>query len=113
MALSRPLYNFLGFYFEQLFNHPIRTKSVTSSVIATAGAITSQKISGQPFNPRAVFAYTAFGALIAGPFSHFYYEFISRIVPDVKYRRLLEFLIERFTFAPIFCALSLYFLTLF
>ncbi|CRL02884.1 CLUMA_CG015781, isoform A [Clunio marinus] len=113
MSLSKPVYNFLGFYFEQLFNNPIRTKSITSSVIATAGAITSQKLSGQPFNPNAVFAYTAFGAFVAGPFAHYFYEFISRIVPDVPFRRILEFLLERFTYAPIFCALSLYFLTIF
>ena len=29
MALSRPIYNLLGLYFEQLFNHPLRTKSIT------------------------------------------------------------------------------------
>lgn len=79
----------------------------------TAGAITSQKISGQPINPNSVFAYGAFGALIAGPFAHSFYELISKIVPDVRYRRLLEFLLERLTFAPILCSLSLYFLTIF
>lgn len=133
MALSKPIYSFLGFYFEQLFNNPIRTKSITrwetgggqsfwcnlqcfsfhSSVIASAGALTSQTLSGQPINPNTVFAYGAFGACIAGPFAHYFYEFIGRIVPDVRFRRILEFLLERFTFAPIFCALSLYFLTIF
>lgn len=84
-----------------------------SSVIATAGAITSQKLAGQDFNPKTVFAYTAFGALVAGPFAHYFYEFIGKIVPDVRFRRILEFLLERFTFAPIFCALSLFFLGIF
>lgn len=79
----------------------------------TAASVTSQKISGQPINPNSVFAYAAFGGLIAGPFSHSFYEFVSRIVPDVRYKRILEFLLERFTFAPILCALSLYFLTIF
>jgi peroxisomal membrane protein 2 len=82
-------------------------------VIATAGAITSQKLTGQPLNPNSIFAYTAFGALVAGPFAHFFYELIGRIVPDVRFRRILEFLLERLTFAPIFCGLSLYFLTIF
>lgn len=84
-----------------------------SSVIATAGAITSQQLAGQPFNPSAVFAYTAFGAVIAGPFAHFFYEFIGKIVPDVRFKRILEFLLERFAFAPIFVGLTLYFLTIF
>lgn len=34
-------------------------------------------------------------------------------MPDVRFKRLLEFLMERLTFAPIFCGLSLYFLTIF
>lgn len=83
-----------------------------SSVIATAGALTSQKINGH-FNPRSVLAYTMFGAVVAGPFAHFFYMLINSIVPDVRGRRILEFLMERFTFAPCFCALSLFFLTIF
>lgn len=50
---------------------------------------------------------------MAGPFAHYFYELIGKIVPDVRFRRILEFLLERFTFAPIFVALSLYFLTIF
>lgn len=30
MSLSRPIYSLLGVYFEQLFNHPVRTKSLTA-----------------------------------------------------------------------------------
>lgn len=82
-------------------------------MIATAGALTAQTITGQPFNPNSIFAYTAFGAFVAGPSAHFFYQFINRIVPDVKFRRFLEFLLERFMFAPVFVALSLYFLTIF
>lgn len=82
-------------------------------MIATAGAITSQKLCGQPLNPNSIFAYGAFGAFVGAPFAHYFYEFISKIVPDVRFKRLIEFLIERFTFAPIFCGLSLYFLTIF
>lgn len=127
----------MGFYFEQLFNHPLRTKSITrqeifnsmlkvhcdkilnfylySSIIATAGAVTSQKLAGQEFNPRPVFAYSTFGLLIAGPFAHYCFEIINSIVPESlgKWKKLLEFLIERFTFAPVFCALSLFFLNIF
>lgn len=83
-----------------------------SSVIATAGALTSQKMNGH-YNPRSVLAYTMFGAAVAGPFAHFFYQLINSVVPDVRGRRVLEFLMERFTFAPCFCALSLFFLTIF
>jgi hypothetical protein len=33
MSLSKPIYNFLGFYFQQLHTNPIRTKSITRLVI--------------------------------------------------------------------------------
>lgn len=82
-------------------------------MIASAGAVTSQTLSDQPFNPNSVFAYAAFGGLVGAPFAHYFYDFITKIVPDVRFKRILEFLLERFMFAPIFCGLSLYFLTIF
>lgn len=53
-------------------------------MIATAGAITSQKLSGQDINVNSVFAYTAFGAFVGAPFAHYYYDFLAKIVPDVR-----------------------------
>lgn len=84
-----------------------------SSVIATAGAVTSQTLSGQPINPNTVFAYGAFAAFVGAPFAHYFYNFISTIVPDVRFKRILEFMLERLISAPIFCGLSLYFVTIF
>lgn len=113
MALSRPVYNFLGFYFEQLFNHPVRTKSITSSIVATSGTIASQVLSGQNVNPRTVFAYSLFGLIFGGSVPHYFYSFFDSVVPDVQYKRLIEFLMERTLFAPVFVGLSLYFLSIF
>ncbi|KAG5677624.1 hypothetical protein PVAND_007366 [Polypedilum vanderplanki] len=113
MALSRPIYNFLGFYFEQLFNHPVRTKSITSCTVATAGALASQSLSGQKINPRAVFAYSIFGLLFGGSVPHYFFNFFESVVPDVPYKKLIEFLLERSVFAPVFTAMSLYFLSIF
>jgi hypothetical protein len=62
MVLSKPIYNALGFYFEQLFNNPIRTKSVTCCVIATAGNYASQCIAGNKvLNHQSLLAYGIFG----------------------------------------------------
>lgn len=38
---------------------------------------------------------------------------IEKVVPDMEYKRFAEFILERLTYAPIFTALSLYFLTIF
>lgn len=69
MSLSKPIYSFLGFYFEQLWSNPIRTKMITSSIIASGGAFTSQQIAGSNINFNTIFAYGAFGGLISGPVS--------------------------------------------
>jgi hypothetical protein len=62
MVLSKPIYTALGFYFEQLFNNPIRTKSVTCCVIATAGNYASQCIAGNKvLNHQSLLAYGIFG----------------------------------------------------
>ncbi|CAO1349823.1 unnamed protein product [Diamesa serratosioi] len=113
MSLSKPFYSFLGFYFEQLFNNPIRTKSITSCVIATAGSLASQKLTGQELKKETIFAYSCFGLCFGGTVPHYFYKCIENILPDVKIRRILEFFCERFMFAPLFCALSLYFLSIF
>jgi peroxisomal membrane protein 2 len=75
--------------------------------------LTSQKLSGQELNLRSILAYAGYGLCIGGPFAHFFYTFINNITPDGRSKKLWEFLLERFGFAPIFCVLSLYFLTLF
>jgi len=35
MSLSKPVYNFLGFYFQQLHTNPVVTKSITRLVSKT------------------------------------------------------------------------------
>ncbi|XP_055689045.1 peroxisomal membrane protein 2 [Lutzomyia longipalpis] len=115
MSLSKPIFNLIGTYFEQLFNHPIRTKSLTSCVIATTGNIVSQKISGSnSINPHSVFAYGLFGLIFGGTIPHYFYAFIERIFSDeVKFRKFYQFLLERLTFTPVFQLCSLYFLSRF
>uniref|UniRef100_A0A182YPM1 Uncharacterized protein n=1 Tax=Anopheles stephensi TaxID=30069 RepID=A0A182YPM1_ANOST len=47
MSLSRPLYNLLGSYLEQLFEHPLRTKALTSCVIASSANLVSTVQAGK------------------------------------------------------------------
>ncbi|XP_055601606.1 PXMP2/4 family protein 3 [Uranotaenia lowii] len=114
MVLSKPLYNLLGAYFEQLFNHPVRTKSLTSCVIATSANYCSQKIAGsKKTNTDTLVAYGLFGLIFTGPLSHFFYQWLDRMTADSRFKPLLMLLGERTLFAPAITALSLYFITLF
>ncbi|EDS31710.1 peroxisomal membrane protein [Culex quinquefasciatus] len=101
MSLSRPLYNMIGAYFEQLFNHPVRTKSITSCVIAASANVCSQKIAGvKRLNSDTVVAYGPVWTDLHG-------------APDRRFRGILMLVGERALFAPIITALSLYFITRF
>lgn len=115
MALSRPIYNLLGLYFEQLFNHPLRTKSITSSVLATSANYASQRIGGaKSINKNTLAAYGMFGLIFGGSFPHYFYKYVEQFLQNAgKAKQMYLFLIERLVFAPVYQALSLYFLSRF
>lgn len=114
MSLSKPIYTLLGAYFEQLFNHPVRTKSITSCVIATSANYCSQKIGGvKKVNTDTLVAYGLFGLIFTGPVSHFFYQWLDRITQDRRFKQMLMLLGERALFVPAISALSLYFITRF
>lgn len=114
MSLSRPIYNLLGSYFEQLFNHPVRTKSITSCVVAASANYCSQKIAGtKRVNTDTLVAYGLFGLIFTGPLSHFFYQWLDRLTQDNRFKVILMLLGERALFAPAITALSLYFITRF
>ncbi|XP_053663050.1 PXMP2/4 family protein 3 [Anopheles marshallii] len=114
MSLSRPIYNLLGSYLEQLFEHPLRTKALTSCVIASSANLVSQKLGGvKQVNKDSVLAYGLFGLIFTGPLSHFFYSWLDRITNDTRFKKLLMLLGERALFAPVITALSLYFISRF
>ncbi|XP_030380259.1 PXMP2/4 family protein 3-like [Scaptodrosophila lebanonensis] len=114
MSLSKPLYTLFGAYLEQLFNHPVRTKSITACVLATSANVTSQRIAGaKQLNQQSVFAYALFGLIFGGSVPHYFYQTVERLFDNVRFKRFLSFLSERLIYAPFYQALSLYFLSLF
>lgn len=85
-----------------------------SCTIATFGALTSQTLSAEKINYNAVFAYSAFGLLFGGSVPHYFYQLIGKLTENFgRFKNVGEFLLERALFAPVFCALSLYFLSIF
>ncbi|EDW80153.1 uncharacterized protein Dwil_GK24419 [Drosophila willistoni] len=115
MSISKPLYSLFGTYLEQLFNHPVRTKSITASVLATTANVTSQRLAGaKKLNQHSVFAYGLYGFIFGGSVPHYFYQTVERLFDDdVRFRRFFLFLSERLVYAPIYQVLSLYFLSLF
>ncbi|EFA09673.1 peroxisomal membrane protein 2 [Tribolium castaneum] len=110
MVLSKPLFNALGFYFEQLFNHPIRTKAITCCVIATAGNYASQCISGNKvLNQHSLLAYGIFGLLFGGTIPHYFYAWLERVVPEeAAFPIAKKLFLERLIYSPLYQAFTLY-----
>lgn len=50
-VISKPIFHFVGWYFEQLFNHPLRTKAVTRFVVRQI-RVTPSMITLSPFQLR-------------------------------------------------------------
>lgn len=115
MSLSKPLFNALSFYLEQLFMHPLRTKSITSSVLASGANVLSQKLMGsKEINQRSLYAYALFGLLFGGSMPHYFYKIMERTLTGrSKLNQFLFFACERLIYTPAFQMLSLFFLSIF
>ncbi|XP_053987980.1 peroxisomal membrane protein 2 [Hylaeus volcanicus] len=113
MALSKPsnlVLQLIGAYFEHLHVSPVKTKAITSCIIATLGNFLSQKISGaKHVNSDSLLAFALFGLFFGGPVPHYFYTFIHPFVKS-PYKLLL---IERCLYTPCFVALALYMLSVF
>ncbi|XP_028141393.1 peroxisomal membrane protein 2 isoform X2 [Diabrotica virgifera virgifera] len=110
MVLSKPLVNFLSFYFGQLFEHPLRTKAITCSIIATAGNYTSQKLSGEKvINHHSLLAYGLYGLIFGGTIPHYFYSFLEgAISEDASFAVVRKLLLERLIYLPLYQAFTLY-----
>ncbi|KAI3805019.1 hypothetical protein L1987_27005 [Smallanthus sonchifolius] len=77
---SGPIWWYLG----MIKARPILTKSVTSALIYTAADLTSQTItrsSSEPYDLIRTCRMAGFGMVILGPSLHFWFNFVSRVLP--------------------------------
>ncbi|XP_043713155.1 PXMP2/4 family protein 4-like isoform X2 [Telopea speciosissima] len=70
----------LSWYLGKLQYRPVLTKSITSALIYTGADLTSQAAS-EPFDPIRTLRMAAYGMLIVGPSLHFWFNFVSKILP--------------------------------
>ncbi|KAI9031673.1 hypothetical protein CLU79DRAFT_729587 [Phycomyces nitens] len=71
--------SFLVMYLAQLAANPLRTKAITSSVLAGCQEAAAQKLSGQKQIDKRVLHMAAYGLLISGPLNHFLYEIMNKL----------------------------------
>ncbi|KAL0124950.1 hypothetical protein PUN28_006665 [Cardiocondyla obscurior] len=113
MSLSKPaniVYSLIGAYLERLYNSPLKTKAITSCIIAALGNVAAQKLAGaRKLNEDSVLAFALFGLLFGGPVPHYFYTYVRLFVKNP----LGILLIERLLYTPCFQALALYCLTVF
>ncbi|KAL3538817.1 hypothetical protein ACH5RR_002183 [Cinchona calisaya] len=74
----------VSWYLGMLKSRPIITKSVTCALIYTAADLSSQTIVLQPSEPYDLvrtLRMAGYGMLILGPSLHFWFNFVSRVLP--------------------------------
>ncbi|KAJ7013396.1 PXMP2/4 family protein 4-like [Populus alba x Populus x berolinensis] len=75
---------FIGWYLGMVKSRPILTKSATSSLIYIAADLSSQTISlpsSEPYDLVRTLRMAGYGLLIVGPSLHFWFKFVSKLLP--------------------------------
>lgn len=113
MSLSKPqrvMYQLLGSYILRLYTSPVKTKAITSCIIAILGNVLHQKISGRGrIDKDMLLAFGLFGLIFGGPAPHYFYAFVQPYVRNP----VMLLAIERLVYTPCFHALALYVLSRF
>lgn len=102
----------LGAYMGQLHENPIKTKSISSCVIALLGNLASQYMSGaRVINQDSLIAFGLFGLIFGGTCPHFFYMLMDKVLTEETSNLYLkQLLMERLLYTPLFQALVLYML---
>ncbi|KNA24138.1 hypothetical protein SOVF_018690 [Spinacia oleracea] len=91
-------------YLLQLQIHPLRTKAITSGVLAGCSDFAAQKISGvKRLQFRRLFLITIYGFFYIGPFGHFFHKVMDKIFRGKKGNTIVgkKVLLEQLTASPL------------
>ncbi|XP_024084958.1 peroxisomal membrane protein 2 [Cimex lectularius] len=118
MSLSKLPVELSMKYLIVLYSDPIRTKSISSCVIASLGNVVSQCIAGafcsKNFDFNNLRAHALFGLIFGGTVPHYFFKLLDDLVAQrSKYGVMMKLLIERLIYAPFYHILSLYMLAIF
>ncbi|KAG0447761.1 hypothetical protein HPP92_028154 [Vanilla planifolia] len=90
-------------YLEQLRRHPLRTKAITSGVLAGCSDAIAQKISGiKKLQIRRLLLIMLYGFAYAGPFGHFLHKLMDYLFRGKKGNSTIvkKVLLEQLTTSP-------------
>ncbi|XP_052191377.1 uncharacterized protein LOC127800668 [Diospyros lotus] len=76
---------FVGWYLAMVKSRPILTKSATCALIYTAADFSSQTItqpSSEPYDYVRTLRMAGYGLIILGPSLHFWFNFMSKVLPN-------------------------------
>jgi len=102
----------LGWYQQQLKLRPIRTKAITSCIIALIGEVICQHLKKTDKNTpeqvkaarKRLFGFALFGLLVNGPAFHWWYQTLEKLAANRGIFTRLAF--DRLLFSPPFLALT-------
>ncbi|KAM7474734.1 hypothetical protein LguiB_021977 [Lonicera macranthoides] len=83
-ATSNSKIAFVGWYLGMIKSRPILTKSITSALIYTAADLSSQTLSRQAsesYDLVRTLRMAGYGMIILGPSLHFWFNFVSKVLP--------------------------------
>ncbi|XP_058205298.1 protein sym-1 [Rhododendron vialii] len=103
-------WSLLSWYLSLLDKHPVLTKAVTGALLTLIGDLICQIMIDQvpSLDLKRTFLFTLLGLVLVGPTLHFWYLYLSRLVPlsgaSGAFSRLV---LDQFLFAPIFIGVFL------
>ncbi|KAK9097199.1 hypothetical protein Sjap_022696 [Stephania japonica] len=98
----------VGWYLGMIKSHPVLTKSITCGSIYMAADVSSQGFtlgSSEPFDLLRTIRMGGYGMLVAGPSLHFWFNFISRVLPKRDtITTLKKIFVGQVTYGPVMTA---------
>ncbi|CAK9320908.1 unnamed protein product [Citrullus colocynthis] len=90
-------------YLSQLYQHPLRTKIITSGVLIVINDVASQKLIGiQKLQLKRILLKLIYGCLYLGPFGHYLHQILERIFQGKRDSKTVakKVLLEQLTSSP-------------
>ncbi|KAF5951822.1 hypothetical protein HYC85_009766 [Camellia sinensis] len=90
---SSPKIGIVGWYLGMVKSRPILTKSITCAFIYTAADFSSQTIvepSSEPYDFLRTLRMAGYGMIILGPSLHFWFNFMSKVLPKRDFTTTLK-----------------------
>ncbi|KAJ7979825.1 Peroxisomal membrane protein PMP22 [Quillaja saponaria] len=90
-------------YMLQLQLHPLRTKAITTGVLAGCVDVVAQKISGaKKLQFRRLLLFMLYGFAFSGTFGHYFHKLMGMIFKEKKGKKIVakKVILEQLTFSP-------------